>query len=118
MNTLREIWWKIYPNDDEHRWMPILWLPFMIWFFIDPLWSKAGVLHWIGNTIFGLIFIWLYLYSFSHPEPRKFYAVLGLGVMAASLVLSHQGAVSGLLVYFVASGAFTTRLIRALSIIA
>jgi two-component system sensor histidine kinase DesK len=118
MNKLREIWWKIYPNDDEHRWMPILWLPFMIWFFVDPLWSKAGVLHWIGNTIFGLVFIWLYLYSFSHPEPRKFYAVLGLGVMAASLVPTHQGAVSCLLVYFVASGAFTTRIWRAIAMIA
>ena len=37
MTTLKTIWWKLYPNDDKHRWMPLIWLPFMIWFFVDPL---------------------------------------------------------------------------------
>ena len=50
--------------------MPLIWLPFMIWFFVDPIWWKhAARCMWIGNTIFGLVFIWLYLYSFSRPEP-------------------------------------------------
>ncbi len=42
MNTLRAIWWKIYPNDDRHRWLAVLWLPFMIWFFLDPFWKHLG----------------------------------------------------------------------------
>ena len=46
MTTLHSIWWKIYPNDDEHRWMPLIWLPFMVWFFVDPLWKHAGPLGW------------------------------------------------------------------------
>ncbi len=117
MNTLRKIWWKIYPNQDEHRWMAVLWLPFMIWFFVDPIWSKhAGLLLWVGNTLYGLIFIWLYLYSFSHPEPRKFYAVIAMTVMAAALIPFHNTAVACLLVYAIAAGAFTTSLPRVLSL--
>ena len=51
--------------------MPLIWLPFMIWFFLDPVVEACGgPLLWIGNTIYGLVFIWLYLYSFSRPEPQ------------------------------------------------
>ncbi|MGC2108915.1 MAG: sensor histidine kinase [Candidatus Korobacteraceae bacterium] len=118
MNRLREIWWKIYPSEDRWRWMPVLWLPFMIWFFVDPIWRHAGPLLWIGNTIFGMVFIWLYLYSFSHPEPLRFYAVIAMMVMAASLIPFHSGAVSCLLIYAIAAGASTTNLARVLSLMA
>ena len=82
MNKLREIWWKLYPSDDEHRWMALIWLPFMFWFFLDPMWNGGSPLVWIGNTIYGLVFIWLYLYSFSHPEPKRLYAVIAMILMA------------------------------------
>lgn len=114
MNTLRAIWWKIYPNDDRHRWMAVLWLPFMIWFFLDPFWKHSGPLLWIGNTVYGLVFVWLYLYSFSHREPLRSYAIVAMFVMTAALVPFHNGAVSCLMVFAVAAGAFTPSLWRAL----
>ncbi len=55
MTPLKAIWWKLYPSDDEHRWMPLIWLPFMIWFFLNPFWRHAGPLLWIGNTLYGLV---------------------------------------------------------------
>src|SRR5664279_3389951 len=95
MPTLRAIWWKIYPSDDQHRWMPLIWLPFMVWFFVDPIWKHAGPLLWIGNTLCGLFFIWLYLYSFSHPEPRKLFAIAAMITMAAiAIPFNGGGAVS------------------------
>lgn len=113
METLRKIWWKIYPNEDEHGWMAVLWLPFMIWFFVEPIWWKhAGPLLWIGNTIYGLIFIWLYLYSFSHPDPKRLYAVIAMLAMSGALIPFHNTAVACLLVYAIAAGAFTTSLRR------
>ncbi len=118
MNSLRKLWWKIYPSEDEHRWMPILWLPFMIWFFVDPIWWKhATPLLVVGNTVYGLVFIWLYLYSFSHPEPRRLCAVIAMFVMAASLVPTYNGAVCGLFVYAIAAGAFTTNRARVIAFI-
>jgi two-component system sensor histidine kinase DesK len=117
MDSLKKLWWMIYPNADRHRWMAVLWLPFMIWFFLDPLWKHAGPLLWIGNTIYGLVFIWLYLYSFSHREPLRSYAVVAMFVMTAALVPFHNGAVSCLIVFAVAAGAFTSSLRRALFLI-
>jgi two-component system sensor histidine kinase DesK len=112
MNRLQKIWWKIYPNEDRHRWMAVLWLPFMIWFFIDPLWRHAGALLWIGNTIYGLVFVGLYLYSFSHREPLRFYAIVAMFVMSGALIPFHNTAIACLLVYAIAAGAFTISLRR------
>ena len=50
MKTIQAIWQKLYPADHEHKWMPLMWLPFMIWFFLDPYWKHASVLHWTWNT--------------------------------------------------------------------
>jgi two-component system sensor histidine kinase DesK len=118
MNALKRFWYFIYPSTDEHRWMPIVWLPFMVWFFLDPLWNGSGsLLLWIGNTIFGLVYIWLYLYSFSHPEPRRMYAAIAMLFMASLMILTPNGAVSALLIYAIASGAFTTNRARVASFI-
>jgi two-component system, NarL family, sensor histidine kinase DesK len=117
MNSLQAIWWKIYPSTDEYKWFPIVWLPFMIWFFIDPIWwHHRTPLLVIGNTLFGLAFIWLYLYSFSHPEPHQLYGTLGMLAMAACLVPTNNGAVSVLFVYAIAAGASTTNRARLVSL--
>ena len=100
--TLRAFWWKIYPNEDRHWWMPLIWLPFMVWFFVDPIWKHAGPLLWIGNTLCGLFFIWLYLYSFSRPEPRKLFAIAAMILMAAIAIPFNSGG-AGLLVYAIAA---------------
>ncbi|HUI83580.1 MAG TPA: sensor histidine kinase [Candidatus Binatia bacterium] len=118
MLWLQRIWHRIYPSEDEHRWMPVLWLPFMIWFFVEPIWWKHPTpLLVAGNTLYGLFFVWLYLYSFSRPEPRRLYAIVAMFVMAAALVGTHNGAVSSLLIYAVAAGGFTTNRPRVVSLI-
>jgi two-component system sensor histidine kinase DesK len=111
MNILKAIWWRLYPNDDKHRWMPLIWLPFMIWFFVDPLSKHAGPLGWTVNTGLGLLFIWLYLQSFSRPEPYRLLSILGMSAMAAVLLPLNVGAV-GFLIYAAAAGGFHPSLRR------
>jgi len=117
MNAIQKIWYWIYPSTDEHKWFPVVWLPFMIWFFIDPIWWQHRTpLLVIGNTIFGLVFIWLYLYAFSHREPYRLYATIAMLVMAACLVPTSNGAVCGLFIYAIAAGAFTTNRSRVIAL--
>ncbi len=118
MSAIQKLWYKIYPSTDEHKWFPVVWLPFMFWFFIDPIWwQHRSPMLVIGNTVFGLVFIWLYLYYFSHPEPQNLYAVIAMFVMASALVPTHNGAVCALLVYAVAAGAFTPNRARVIVLI-
>jgi two-component system, NarL family, sensor histidine kinase DesK len=111
MAILKAIWWKIYPNDDEHRWMPLIWLPFMVWFFVNPLWQHYGPLGWIATTLSGIAFILFYLQAFSRPEPYKLMSILAMTVMAAVFIPFNEGAV-GLLIYAAAAGGFHTNLRR------
>jgi two-component system sensor histidine kinase DesK len=97
--------------------MPLLWLPFMVWFFVDPIWKHAGPLLWIGNTLYGLFFVWLYLYSFSRPEPRRLFAIAGMIAMAAVAIPFNGGGV-GLLIYASAAAGFTINLRRVLALVA
>ena len=117
MTTLRAIWWKIYPNEDEHRWMPLIWLPLMVWFFVDPLWHHYGPLGWTINTIAGLTFILLYLQSFSRPEPYRLLSILAMMTMAAVCVPLNGGAI-GLLVYAASASGFHTNQRRVFLLIA
>lgn len=111
MNLFRKLWFWLYPTDDRFRWMPLIWLPFMVWFFVDPSWKHPTPWMWVGNTLYGLFFIWLYLYSFSHRYPRSFYAVIAMVVMAAVAMTFNDGA-AGLLIYAIAAGAATPKLPR------
>jgi two-component system sensor histidine kinase DesK len=111
MKTLKAIWWKLYPNEDEHRWMPLIWLPFMVWFFADPAWKHAGTLGWCVNTVAGVVFILLYLQAFSRPEPYKLISIVAMMVMAAIFASRNDGA-AGLLIYAAAAGGFHTSLRR------
>ena len=113
MTSIRTIWWRIYPTRERHRWMPLIWLPFMVWFFAEPVVRHAGPLFWIGNTLFGLVFVFLYLYSFSRPEPRRLYAILAMIAMAVLIMPFNAGSV-GLLIYASAAAGFTPNLRRAL----
>ena len=111
MASLKAIWWKLYPNDDEHRWMPLIWLPFMVWFFVDPYWKHAGPWGWIGNTLAGLFFIWLYLQAFSRSDRYRLFSVLAMLVMSAVFMPLNDGAI-GLLIYTAAAAGFHPNLRR------
>lgn len=111
MTTLKAIWWKLYPNDDKHRWMPLIWLPFMVWFFVDPFWQHYGPLGWIATTLSGIVFILLYLQAFSRRDPYKLLSILAMTAMAAVFIPVNQGAV-GLLIYASAAGGFHPNLRR------
>ena len=109
MNTLQSFWHKLYPVDHEHKWMPLIWLPFMLWYFLDPYWKHAGALHWVLNTLGGIAFIVLYLQAFSRRGTMRNACIVLMLLMAAVLIPVNGGAV-GLLIYTAAAGGFNSKL--------
>src|SRR5271165_1946252 len=109
MKTLQSIWYKIYPADHEHKWMPLIWLPFMVWFFVDPHFKHASLLHWIGNTLAGLFFIFLYLQAFSRFGRVRNICIVFMVLMAA-IFLPVNGGACGFLIYAAAAAGFTPKL--------
>src|SRR5215831_12578880 len=117
MTTLRSAWYKLYPVDHEHKYMPLIWLPFMLWFFIDPYWQHAGALRWILNTVAGLFFIFLYLQAFSRPGRVRNTSIVLMLLMAATLMPFNTGAV-GFLIYTAAAGGYNAKLRWVLGLLA
>ena len=66
--------------------MPLMWLPFMIWFFLDPYWKHASLWHWTWNTVAGLFFIFLYLQAFSRPGRIRNICIVLMILMAAIVI--------------------------------
>ena len=109
MERLKKIWWWFYPNTDkEHWWLPLMWLPFMFFFFVGPKWAHATPPYWIANTVVGLVFIFLYLQAFARGgRVRLVCTVLMLVIAAAATPFNAGGA--GLLIYCAAAGSFSIR---------
>ncbi len=118
MERLKKIWWWFYPNPEkEHWWMPLIWLPFMFWFFASPLWKHASPLYWIVNTVVGLVFIFLYLQAFARGGRfRLLCTLLMLGIAIVTAPFNPGGPT--LLIYCAAAGSFTTNRVRVLSFMA
>ncbi len=108
MNPIKSLWHKIYPADHEHKWMPLIWLPFMLWYFLDPYWKHSGALHWALNTVAGLVFIFLYLQAFSRPERIRNICV-ALMIVMATIAISFNTGAAGLLIYAAAAGSFNLK---------
>jgi two-component system sensor histidine kinase DesK len=117
MKTLQTIGRKLYPADHEHKWMPLIWLPFMIWFFLGPYWSHASLLYGVLNTAAGLFFIYLYLQAFSRSDRIRNICVVLMVLMAAIFIPLNGGAL-GLLIYAAAAGGFNTKFRWVVSLLA
>jgi two-component system, NarL family, sensor histidine kinase DesK len=118
MENLKQLWWRFYPNTDkEHWWMPLIWLPFMFWFFVSPLWKHASLSYWIVNTVVGLVFIALYLQAFARGgRTRLICTLIMLGIAVAVTPYNHNG--TTLLIYCAAAGSFTTQRLRVAALMA
>lgn len=107
MDWLKRLWWRIYPNPDkEHWWMPLMWLPFMFWFFAGPYWKHAGLAGWTLNTAVGLLFVYLYLQAFSRGDRLRVICTVLMLIIAAAAISFNTGA-AGLLIYCAAAGSFS-----------
>ncbi len=118
MERLKKIWWWFYPNTGKDRWwMPLIWLPFMFWFFVSPLWKHAGPLHWIVNTVVGLVFVALYLQAFARGGRTRLICTLLMLAIAIATAPFNPGGPT-LLIYCAAAGSFTTKRGRVLGFMA
>jgi two-component system sensor histidine kinase DesK len=118
MNWLKRLGWRLYPNPDkEHWWMPLIWLPFMFWFFGSPFWNHASPIYLVINTVLGLVFVALYLRAFSRGgRVRQVCTLLMLAIAVVLTPYNHNGIT--LLIYCAAAGSFNTQRVRVFAFVA
>ncbi len=95
----------IYPGRKEHGWMPLIWLMYLVFFFIDPYFNHRGPLIWTATIVVGIAFVLLYLRSFSAGGQTAIISTLTMVAMGILCMPWNSGAV-GFFIYAAAAVAW------------
>ncbi|HKT32160.1 MAG TPA: sensor histidine kinase [Gammaproteobacteria bacterium] len=79
---------RLTPRDSQFGWTPYLWLPYLVFFFLNYTDKPFGALRWTLYAVAGLVFIILYFRAY-HDAHRG--AVRELGWIIAAMTLMGCG---------------------------
>src|SRR5215467_9951100 len=93
---------RLYPGYKEHGWMPVIWLMYLIFFFIDPFLNHQGLLVWTGTIVAGAVFVLLYLRSYTSHGRTAVLAACAMVLMGIICTPWNSGAM-GFFIYAAAT---------------
>src|SRR5580698_5210798 len=95
----------IYPGRKENGWIPIVWLMYLVFFFLDPVLNHHGGLVWVGTIVAGALFIVMYLNAFGARGRKGVLLTIGMVVMGIVCTPWNSGAM-GFFIYAAATTAW------------
>lgn len=94
---------QLLPGRREHGWLPVVWLTYLVFFFIDPYNSGRGTpLVWTATIICGVLFALIYLQAYSPNERHAKLATATMVVMGILCLPWNAGAI-GFFIYAAAA---------------
>jgi len=76
--------WRSVIGDKDHGWSPLLWVVYLGFFFMDPIFNHASPGRWLLDCAGALVFLFLYfgLFMLEHPYPiAHIVGMMGLGML-------------------------------------
>jgi two-component system, NarL family, sensor histidine kinase DesK len=77
-----------FPNRTSHKWVPLIWLPWVVFYFAEPAWGHASRGQWAFTVATGIVFIFFFFALFWDKPSRIWYYFLGmllLGIVCAPI---------------------------------
>lgn len=77
---------KILPNRTSHKWVPLIWLPWLTFYFVQPALEHAARLNWIITLVGGALFLFCFFAMFWGKRSHAwfyFFSILLLGILVA-----------------------------------
>jgi len=93
-------WSQIF-KDKEHGWSPLLWVSYLGFFFISPIFDHASLKIWLLDGLGAVIFLCLYLGLFLLENPRGLAHVAGMVLLG----LLYQPINGGACTFFIYAAA-------------
>jgi two-component system sensor histidine kinase DesK len=81
----------IFRNKD-HGWSPFLWVVYLGFFFIDPVYSHANAGIWTLDILGVLVFLFLYFGIFVLESPRSVFHIAGMVTLGVLFMPINAGA--------------------------
>ena len=90
-------WWKLKPfgtvfKDQDHGWGPLLWVVYLGFFFLDPVYSHASLSIWARDLAAAIVFLLLYFGIFMLQSPRAIAHIAGMVVLGVVCMPINHGA--------------------------
>lgn len=84
------------------KWFPLIWLPYYLFFFLQPVFDHSPVSRWIETGIATVFFLFFYFGMFWAKKPTPWFYMGGLVVLGLVFAPTNPGASC----FFIYSAAF------------
>lgn len=84
--------WGTIFKDKDHGWSPLLWVVYLGFFFIDPVYSHASLRIWTIDILGVLVFLLLYFGLFVLENPRSVFHIAGMVTLGVLFMPINAGA--------------------------
>jgi two-component system sensor histidine kinase DesK len=93
---------SLSPRDKGTGWAPFIWLAYLSFFFLQPIFDHAGWKEWLLTALASAIFLVLYFGLFWLKHPRSLLHIAGMVVLGLVFAPINSGAST----FFVFAAAF------------
>jgi two-component system sensor histidine kinase DesK len=101
-----------------HKWVPLIWLPYFLFFLLQPVFEHAPVIRWVETGVGTVFFLVLYFGMFWSGRPWQWPCLAGL-VLLGLVFAPINGGASSFFIYATAFAPFLANTeAKALKIIA
>jgi len=84
--------WRTILKDKDHGWSPLLWVLYLGFFFLDPVYSHASQKIWLLDGLGAAVFLALYLGLFAIENPLDWLHIGGMVLLGALFMPINGGA--------------------------
>jgi len=93
--------WNLIFRDKEHGWSPLLWVVYLGFFFIQPVYDHVSVKMWLLDALGAALFLFLYFGLFVLANPRALAHIAGMVLLG----LLYQPINGGACTFFIFAAA-------------
>src|SRR5579862_7008669 len=93
---------RLLPKNLDHGWAPFVWLAYLVFFFIDPLYSHASLQMWALTALGTAFFLVLYFTFFWVECRRRLWVIAGIVLLGVAYAPFNGGAST----FFIFAAAF------------
>jgi two-component system sensor histidine kinase DesK len=76
----------------DQKWIPLIWLPYFLFFLLQPVLDHSSRLHWLETGVGAVVFLFLYFSMFWATPPRNWYYLAGIVVLGLLFAPINGGA--------------------------
>ncbi len=83
---------KICPTDKEHRWIPLIWLPYFAFYILQPALERTSAARWLLDAVGGMVFLFLFFGMFWDRGVRPRFYLAGIVLLGMAMAPINSGA--------------------------